>query len=257
MVILETINLAIGYDRPLARNINIRLDKPTLIQVIGPNGAGKTTFLKTLAGLVKPLDGKVLIDNVDVTARPEVAGKYVAYLPQLGLGKSIDLLPVSVWEFVEIGVKMCLRRRGKNASIKELKNIVRNALRTVELEPETWSKSIWNLSGGQRQRALIARALGCEAPILLLDEPFSAIDPEGKIDIALLLGDLKKDRIVIVSCHDPELLLKQTDYMMLLGRGMYIFDIPAKIMNADLLRKVYGEAIVEFANHVHICDYHA
>uniref|UniRef100_A0A7C4BD21 Metal ABC transporter ATP-binding protein n=1 Tax=Ignisphaera aggregans TaxID=334771 RepID=A0A7C4BD21_9CREN len=254
---LEVIDMAIGYEKPLLEGINIKLEKPLLLQVIGPNGAGKTTFLKTLAGLVRPLKGQVLVNGVKATANPEVAGKFMAFLPQLATTKQVGLLPISVWEFVEVGVRLCHRKKGKEISREELRNSVREALKHVELEPSVWNKNMWRLSGGQRQRALIARVIACDAPILLLDEPFSSLDPEGKFDIAHLLGGLRKEKIVIATCHDPELLMVQTDLIMFMGRGFYIVGKPSEVLRGDVLRKVYGESIVEFADHIHICDFHA
>ena len=256
-MLLEVVNVTIGYGKPLIEGINIRLEKPLLLQIIGPNGAGKTTFLKTLSGLAKPLKGHVLVNNIDITANPEAAGRFMALLPQLTTNKQMSVLPISVWEFVEIGARLCYRKRGREVSKEELRNSVREALKYVELDPSTWSKNVWRLSGGQRQRTLIARVIACNAPILLLDEPFSSVDPEGKIDITHLFRELKKEKIVIATCHDPEMLLEQTDLMMLIGRGYYTIGKPSEIMKSDTLRKIYGESIMEFANHIHICDYHA
>jgi zinc/manganese transport system ATP-binding protein len=255
-MLLEVIDMAIGYEKPLIEGISIKLESPLLLQVMGPNGVGKTTLLKSLAGLLKPLKGRVLVNGVDVTAKPELAGRFMVLLPQLAMTKQVGLLPVSVWEFVEVGARLCYRKRGVEIGREELRSRVRESLERVELEPSTWGKNIWKLSGGQRQRALIAKALACGAPIMLLDEPLSSVDPEGKIDIAHLFNELKRDSIIIVTCHDPEVLLEYTDTIMLLGKGFYVIGEPAEVLRSDILRKVYGESIVEFAGHIHVCDYH-
>lgn len=254
---LKTVNLDIGFDKPLVRDINIYIEKPSLVQVMGPNGAGKTTFLKTLAGLIKPLNGRIYINGVDVTGSSERAGRFISFSPQIVASKQGETFPISVWEFVEFGADLCHKKRGAGISKIELRKVVKDALDSVGISQELWGKSIWRLSGGQRQRVFIARTIACDTPIILLDEPLSSIDPEGKAEIANLIGSISKSKIVIATCHDPEMLLRYTDLILLIGKGRYVVGKPENVLTGDVLREFYGESIVEFANHIHVCDYHA
>lgn len=253
---LQVVNLSIGFDKPLIEDINIVVNKPMLIQVMGPNGAGKTTFLKTLAGLLKPIKGSVYINGVDVTGDAEKAGRFVTLSPQMVLFKQSEVFPISVWEFVEFGAELCHKKKGVVVSKDELRNIVKSALSSVGIGGELWGKSLWKLSGGQRQRVFIARAIACDMPIVLLDEPLSSIDPEGRVEIANVIGSLSKTKIVFATCHDPEMLLKYTSFVMLLGKGKYVMEKPENVLRGDVLRKFYGDAVIEFVDHIHVCDYH-
>ncbi|MEM0067411.1 MAG: metal ABC transporter ATP-binding protein, partial [Ignisphaera sp.] len=67
---------------------------------------------------------------------------------------------------------------------------------------------------------------------------------------------LSKSKIVIATCHDPEMLLRYTDLVLLIGKGKYVADKPENVLVGNVLREFYGESIVEFANHIHVCDYH-
>ena len=188
-------NLAIGYSEPIIENINFVFTRPSLIQVLGPNGAGKTTFLKTLIGLLRPLRGRVLIANEDVSGKPEKAGKYVGYVPQI-FAPTHSPFPVTAWEFVEAGL-MLYSRWPRIIASKDIRNRVKEVLELVDLPKSVWNKSIWKLSGGQRQRVLIARALINDPPILILDEPLAPVDPAGKALLAELIGKLGKEKLII------------------------------------------------------------
>lgn len=257
MAALELVELTIGYERPLVAGINMSVKGPALVQVVGPNGAGKTTLLKTVAGLLKPLSGRVYIDGIDVTGSPKRAGQYVTLVPQPGTPRLSELFPISVWEFVEVGVSLCLRKRGEEVARGELKSVVREALKAFGIGPELWERSVWRLSGGQRQRVLLARAAACRAPVTLLDEPLAPIDPEGRVEAAELIGDIAREGLVVVTCHDPELLLKRTSLVVVLGRGSCLVGNPKEVLRAEVLAKFYGGAVIEYAEHAHLCDYHA
>ncbi|MEM2040271.1 MAG: metal ABC transporter ATP-binding protein, partial [Zestosphaera sp.] len=107
-------------------------------------------------------------------------------------------------------------------------------------------------------RVLIARALIHEPKILILDEPFSSVDPAGRVSLASMMIKLLKSRstTVIMSSHDPTLLLQHTDNLLLLGNGKWFFGSPGEILKENILKEVYGEAITTHEKHVHIHDYH-
>ncbi|MEM2205852.1 MAG: metal ABC transporter ATP-binding protein [Sulfolobales archaeon] len=242
-------NLTIGYKSPLLSNINFMLSAPAFIQVIGPNGVGKTTLFKTIAGLIRPLGGRVLINGVDVSGQPSLAGRYVGYVPQLTTN-SVSSFPISLWEFLQYGLELV------GSNLIGVDDKIANALEFVGIPRELWYKDVRKLSGGQRQKVLIARAVLRGASILLLDEPLSNLDLTSRTQIVQLLTNLSKERLVIVSMHDPTLFLKHSKTIILLGYGKYFIGDPQDIMKLDVLKDVYGESITSVERCQHILDLH-
>lgn len=240
-------NVTVEYDgERVLENIKFSYTGPGLIQVLGPNGAGKTTLLKTILGLVKPVMGKVYVCGEDVTGSPGRAGALCGYVPQAQVQKEVNMYPISVEEMLRVELR--LRKR----SVESLKNIIE----VVGLRESILEKNFWELSGGEKQRVLIARALLHNPKILLLDEPLSPIDPPGRASIARLIGELSREKLVIVTSHDPIILLEYTDRIMLLNKRIYYIGAPEEVLCENTLREVYGEAaVVVEGRHIHISDY--
>ncbi|MEM0474328.1 MAG: metal ABC transporter ATP-binding protein [Zestosphaera sp.] len=251
------LDLTIGYAKPIVDGINAVFREKTLTQIIGANGSGKTTLIKTLVGILKPLKGSIFLYEEDVTGSPERIGRYVGYVPQI-FTPSYFPYPVSVEELIESSYLLYRRKWPRTLSSSDVKKRVEEVLDLVELDKSVKNKSFWELSGGQRQRVLIARALIHEPKILILDEPFSSVDPAGRVSLASMMIKLLKSRstTVIMSSHDPTLLLQHTDNLLLLGNGKWFFGSPEEILKENILKEVYGEAITTHEKHVHIHDYH-
>lgn len=255
MVVLKIDNLDIGYNMPIVRNIDINIKSPAIIQIIGPNGAGKTTLLKTLIGILKPLKGRILVDSIDITSNPEKAGRVISYVPQITVYVLGNVFPITVWEFIEFEAKSYAKELGLRN--KDIVKLIENILNLVGIPRDLWNKGINKLSGGQRQRLLIARALIKNTPIVIMDEPLSAVDIDGRATISGIISKLKnEDKIIIVSCHDPSMFMKYTDFVMLMANGSYIFGKPNEVLNPYILGKIYRECYIEFKDHIHLYDYH-
>ena len=235
--------------------VTLELRGPGLVQVLGPNGAGKTTLLRAILGLVKPLHGHVVINGVEVTGDPAAAGRVTGYVPQLDAAEKH--FPLTAWELV---LYECLARCQKwprlGASPEAAKK-AEAALEAVGLPREAWGRRLDRLSGGQRQRALIARALVHNPPVLLMDEPLSAIDPAGRAEIAELIAGLAREKLVVVTSHDPMLLLEHTNEIILMHGGRVIArGEPPRVLSHEVLEKVYGAAALHVEKHIHIADSH-
>ncbi|MEM2021942.1 MAG: metal ABC transporter ATP-binding protein [Zestosphaera sp.] len=254
---LRTVDLSIGYSEPVVEEISVKFREGTLTQVVGANGSGKTTLLRTLVGLIRPLRGRVFLRELDVTGMPGLIGRYVGYVPQI-FTPSYFAYPVSVEEFIESSYLLYRGRWPRISSNKVIKDRIDEVLRLVELDEGIRRKSFWELSGGQKQRVLIARALVHEPKLLILDEPLSSVDPASRTSLALTLIKLLRDNsvTVIMSSHDPTLLLPHTDEILLLGNGKWFFGKPYEILTEEVLKEVYGEAITVHERHIHIHDYH-
>ncbi len=245
--------LTAGYNgEPVISDMSFRLEGPGLVQVLGPNGSGKTTLLKALLGLLKPEEGRVLVNGRDVTGKPEEASAYVGYVPQYFAPE--QHYPLTAWELVMGSCLLHKRRWPRLIEGRDCKALVARALEIVDLHPEEWHKSVWELSGGQRQRALIARALVHDPPVLMMDEPFSAVDPLGRAELAEYVGKLARSKLIITTSHDPTLLLPYTSLVILLNRAFYLIGKPGEVLTIENLRLVYGGSAVEVREYVHICD---
>ena len=236
-VILKDLNLSFGEG---------------LYQIIGPNGSGKTTLLKTILGLIKPLKGRILLNGEDITGKPERASYRIGYMPQLS--NEMDI-PLTALEIV-LDSFLLHRKRFPRIARKEDVERAKDTLRIVHLKEDKWKKPFNELSGGERQRVLLARALVYNPEVLLLDEPLSAIDPLGKVEFVETIGKLSRKKTVLVTSHDPTLLLNYTKKIVILNRKFYKIGEPNEILTLEILSKVYGESAVKLNEHVHISDAH-
>src|SRR5690242_16925943 len=172
---LEFRNVTLGYDRhPAVHHLDGRVASGALMAVVGPNGAGKSTLFKGIVGVIKPLAGG--IDLCGLHARD------IAYLPQIA---DIDrTFPIGVYDLVAMGL---WREAGLFGGIgRAQRDKVRNAISAVGLSGFE-ERPIGTLSGGQMQRALFARLLLQDARVIVLDEPFNAIDTKTAADLCALV----------------------------------------------------------------------
>ena len=245
--------LSAGYgDEVVLKDLCFSFEGPGLLQVLGPNGSGKTTLLKALIGLIKPFEGRVLVDGEDITGRPEEASNFVGYVPQVFAPE--QHYPVTAWELVAGSYLFHKSRWPRLRPDDRCEEVVVRALRLVDLPEEAWHKSIWELSGGQRQRALIARALVHDPPIIMMDEPLSPVDPIGRAELAKHIGQMASSKLLVVTSHDPTILLPYTKAVLLLNRSFYLIGRPEEVLTLDNLREVYGEAAIRMEEYIHICD---
>jgi zinc/manganese transport system ATP-binding protein len=200
-------NLTLGYDRhPAVHHLDGEIAPGALLAVCGPNGAGKSTLLKALTGVIKTMDG-----NIDFGAtRP----RDIAYLPQAA---QIDLgFPIDVFDMAAMGLWRRIGLFGGMGRGDEQK--VRDALAAVGLSGFE-RRAIGALSGGQAQRLLFARLLLQDAPVILLDEPFSAIDERTVGDLVALIARWHGEgRTIVAVLHDFDLVRRHFPECLLLAR---------------------------------------
>ena len=214
---------------------------PGWTAIVGPNGAGKSTLLRTLAGLERPAAGQVLLDGQPLAALTTgVRARRLGWLAQQG-----DITgELTVRETVELGRLPHLGLLGTPGRADAA--AVDHAMALTECRP--WSERLLTeLSGGERQRVLVARVLATEAPILLLDEPTTHLDPPHQVALGRLFARLARDpdqpRAIVTVLHDLAIAL-QADRVLVLERGRLVADGPPTAATVQrTLERVFDEAI--------------
>ncbi len=225
-------------NRLVVSSVSISVNPGEVVGLLGPNGAGKTTSFYMIVGLVKPDFGSVMIDDNNITnfAVYERARAGIGYLPQeasvfrnLTVRENIDL----VWE--ETGQK------------KNKKILTDDLLEQFKITHIAETKG-YSLSGGERRRVEIARALTLKPKFILLDEPFSGIDPIAVADIQSMIQELKsKGYGVLITDHNVRETLSITDRTYLIHAGkIFLSGTPAEVAENELARKFYLGENFEF-----------
>ena len=236
---LQAIGLYAGIGgRDIIRGVSLEA-KPGLVTVIlGPNGAGKTTLLRVLAGLLRPREGRVLLEGEDVYSMPpRLRAKRIAYmppeLPAPGLGQSVA-------EFVAASRYPYRRGLALGPSERDLEDAI-SLLRVLEIE-ELSERPLGATSSGEKQRAQIAHVLLRDAHVLVVDEPTSFQDLRGRLLIyTMLSAQAAKGRVVLIATHDMTLASLYADYIIVLDRGVKVAEgTPDEVLEARLLSKVFG-----------------
>ena len=230
---LSVRNLRKSYrKRPVIRDVSLELTRGEVVALLGPNGSGKTTCFYSIAGLVMPDGGQVLIDGVDVTNFPMYrrAKLGIGYLPQersIFQGLNVEDNILAILEIVE---KDRTKRRER---LEELLNEF--SISHLRKTPSV------ALSGGERRRCEIARSLAANPKYLLLDEPFPGIDPIAVGDIRDLVIDLKDRGIgVLITDHNVRETLEIVDRAYILHDGGVLMSGTAEeVVRDEKVRSVY------------------
>jgi zinc/manganese transport system ATP-binding protein len=226
MAALKFRDLTLGYDRhPAVHHLSGAVQQGVLMAVVGPNGAGKSTLFKGVVGLLKPLAGHVDLDGLRATD--------IAYLPQAA---EIDRsFPISVYDLVAMGL---WRVRGLFGGIGRADRArLDEAIAAVGLTGFE-ARPIGTLSGGQMQRVLFARLLLQDARVILLDEPFTAIDAKTSADLfALVQRWHAEQRTVVAALHDLELVRTGFPQTLLLAREPVAWGATTEVLTPDNLLK--------------------
>jgi iron complex transport system ATP-binding protein len=229
---VELRHVSFAYDeRPVLRDITFALERGEFVGIVGPNGSGKSTLIDLIDGLQKPRRGEVLVNDRPTGAhkRLEMA-REVALVPQ-----HFDLgFDLSVREVVEMGA-YC---RGKDPAQHGDAGRTLARLGIAELA----SRPFTELSGGERQLVVLAQALLQQAPLLLLDEPASALDVSHQLHLFDLLKELNAEGLTVLCIlHDLNLALHYFDKLLVLSEGaMAAFGPPDDVLRPEVVEAVYG-----------------
>lgn len=216
----------------MVKDVSLRLNRGEIVGIIGPNGAGKTTSFYMIVGMIQPDQGKIFLNGENITGYPmyKRSRKGIGYLAQ----EPSIFRKLSVEDNI-----LCILEMQKN-SYKEIK------IRTEELLEELGLQHIRKLqggllSGGERRRTEIARCLAINPTFILLDEPFSGIDPIAIEELQKIILSLKKKNIgILITDHNVQETFLIADRLYLMFEGKILKDgSPKKLMQDPMVKKVY------------------
>lgn len=200
-------NLTLAYNRrPAVHHLNTTIAAGSLTAIVGPNGSGKSTLLKGIAELLEPSEGEIVLKGVST--------QQIGYLPQ---HPTFDLqFPMSIRDFVGFGR---VASRGLFRGLDQSDHtVIDHAIEEVQLR-EIEDKNLDTLSGGQLQRARFARLSAQQAPLLLLDEPFSHLDPRTTLDLTYLVKRWHREgKTILLVIHEIELARQLCPDALLIAR---------------------------------------
>jgi len=231
--VLSTVNLRKEFGkRPVVQDVSLELRQGEVVGLLGPNGAGKTTTFSMIIGFLQPTDGEIRIDEERINELP------IFRRARMGIGYLSQEPSVFRKLSIEDNIKAVLELRGFDK--QTITERTENLLKKFEIEKLRKSKG-GNLSGGERRRVEIARALATEPKFLLLDEPFTGIDPIVRGEIQKIIRFLRQDGIgILVTDHNVRETLEITDraYLMYDSRVM-VSGSPRELVTNKKVREVY------------------
>jgi lipopolysaccharide export system ATP-binding protein len=218
--------------RPVVNSVNLNIQDSSVVGLLGPNGAGKTTTIYMTIGIIKADEGKILLDDEDITNYPMYlrARRGIGYLPQeTSIFRKLTVKQniMAILEVMPIS----------KSEQKERADMLLDELGIKQLAEQKASL----LSGGERRRLEIARSLATDPSFILLDEPFAGIDPLAVIDIKKIIWHLKERGIgILISDHNVRETLEVCDKAFILSDGKIIESgSPQKIASSETARRIY------------------
>ncbi len=239
-VVFSEVRFSLSDGRELLRGVSLVIEEGTTTALLGRSGSGKTTLLRTVNALVTPSSGEVT-----VARRRSGATDLVSLRRSIGyVIQETGLFPHMT---IERNVGLALELAGQ--SRQQRRTRVDGLLQMVGLEGEQFRERYpWQLSGGQRQRVGLARALATDPAVLLMDEPFGALDPITRAEMQTMLRDLLRRvrKTVLIVTHDLDEALYLAERVVFLEEGSVVADLPAnEVMQSAL------PAVQEYVRAVH------
>ncbi|NPA92552.1 MAG: metal ABC transporter ATP-binding protein [Chloroflexi bacterium] len=245
--IIELRHVSVAYGTvKVLDDVNLTVPEGAFLAIIGPNGAGKTTLVRTILGLVKPIEGEVLVFGKP----PKELGplrREIGYVPQM---HTVDLkFPVRVRDVVMMGryARLGLFRRPGKADHEA----VERAMAKVDIQ-DLADRPLSDLSGGQRQRVFLARALATEPRLLILDEPTAGVDAQTSTSLYELLRSFQQEGMtVLMVSHDVGVVSQYVDGVACVNRRLVAHGRPEVVLTDDTLAEMYGCQAM-FFHHGHV-----
>ncbi|HCZ35765.1 MAG TPA: LPS export ABC transporter ATP-binding protein [Cytophagales bacterium] len=232
-MVLRAENLIKRYKkRTVVNNVSVQVEQGEIVGLLGPNGAGKTTSFYMIVGLIKPNEGKIFLDQQDITDLP------MFQRAKLGIGYLAQ--EASVFRKLTVEENILAPLEMRDMPKKDRKEKVEKLLEEFSLTHVRKNLGMV-LSGGERRRTEIARALAVDPSFVLLDEPFAGVDPIAVEEIQGIVARLKKKNIgILITDHNVDETLSITDraYLMVEGK-LFKAGTAQELADDPLVRKVY------------------
>ena len=230
MIQLENVSTVYEGERlPAIIDVNLSVKGNQFLYVVGPNASGKTTLLETINGLLTPFRGKVSVFGLDLHANISRIRSEIGYVPQ-------DFMVEPGEPYLALDIVL-MGRYGKIGFLRKPSELDREiAMDVMELLgiDDLSDRPMGKLSGGQQQKVMLARALAKKPRILLLDEPFSNLDPESRESIPKILSEVhvKEEYTTLIVTHDTSHLLENCDRVVYFSKGRIVADdTPERVLN--------------------------
>lgn len=217
-----------GQSKPAVDGITLEIPAGKMVMLVGPSGCGKTTTLKMINRLIEPTDGRIMLGDEDVTnIDGDELRRRMGYVIQAG----------GLFPHMTVAANIAIVPKLLGWSKEKIKNRVDELLELVSLDPAMYRDRFpRELSGGQQQRVGVARALAADPPVLLMDEPFGAVDPitRQRLQDELLRIQEEVQKTIVFVTHDFDEAVKLGDWIVVFSEGAHIvqYDSPERILNA-------------------------
>ena len=236
MLRIEDLSLSYG-DKPVVQNLNLRVKKGQVVSIIGPNASGKSTILKSIAGIIKPVSGKIFIEEKDIS---KMDSKKLAQTVSILLQQNKNPDDMSIEELVYFG--RYPHKKWFEAFEASDQKIIEEAMKLTNTFALR-DKTLETLSGGERQRAWIAMALAQEPDILLFDEPTTYLDLAHQIEFLELVNRLNKETgvTVVLVLHDLNQAARYGNYLFAMKEGkIFAQGSPEEVLNPQNILNIYN-----------------
>jgi lipopolysaccharide export system ATP-binding protein len=234
MKILSTEEIGKSYGgRQVVRDVSLQIEQGEVVGLLGPNGAGKTTSFYMIVGLVRPDTGRVLADGQDISRLPmylRARNHGISYLPQ----------EPSIFRKLTVQDNILAVLEAQQLSWESRRTRTEKLIEQLNLDHVRKTRG-YALSGGERRRVEIARCLAIEPAFILLDEPFSGIDPIAVLDLQEIIFGLKKSGIgVLITDHNVRETLSVTDRAYIINEGrIFRTGTPGELGRDPEVRRIY------------------
>ncbi len=245
--ILTARELSIGYGKTtIAADISLEIRRGEVTALLGANGVGKSTLIKTLTNELPPLSGSISIEGKELQ---ELSKKRLAEKIALVTADNLQIGGLRVYELVSLGRHPYTGFFGHLSQKDE--SIIRTAIENVNIAHKT-NEYVANLSDGERQKALIARALAQTTPLILLDEPFSFLDPVARIEIFTLLKEQARANNIgiLLSSHDVAQALRIADRIWLFCNCNITSMSAEEALHSDMISQAFPSEKASFSAEI-------